>query len=196
MLAAPAKWRSSEPNEGTVMKTAFAIAVVLAMVLAQPAFAKENYHEKQVNAETKDKFIDVVQSTQREMGPGGKYEFVQPKERVQIEKSFEEMTKLFDQYGTVSAMTQDAKVQLFNDQETVNSILTKRDRDRVICTNKAPLGSHIPVTTCHTYAQEVEAREGTKKQLDEWKRAPCVATPSGNGGKPPPQCYMGAGAGG
>jgi hypothetical protein len=176
------------------MKTAFAIAIVLAMAEVQPACAKENYHEKQVNAETKDKFVEVTQNVRREMDPGGKYEFVQPKERVQIDRSFEEMTKLFDEYGSVPAMTQDAKVKLFNDQETVNSILTKRDRDRVICTNQAPIGSHIPVTTCHTYAQEVEAREGTKTQLDEWKRAPCVATPSGNGA-PPPQCYMGPGAG-
>ena len=67
------------------MKSAFAVAVVFAMALVQPVVAKENYHEKQVNAETKEKFVDVVQSTQREMGPGGKYEFVQPKERVQIE---------------------------------------------------------------------------------------------------------------
>jgi hypothetical protein len=177
---------------GTVMKSAFAIALVLAMALATPAGAKENYHEKQINAETKEKFVDVMQSTQREMSPGGKYEFVQPKERVQIDQSFGEMTKLFDEYGTVSAMTQDAKVKLFNDQEIVNSILTKRDRDRVICTNQAPIGSHIPITQCHTYAQEVEAREGTKKQLDEWKRAPCVATWNGKG-PPPPQCHTGGG---
>jgi hypothetical protein len=175
------------------MKTAHAIAAALALILLQPAIAKENYHEKQVNAETKDKFADVVQSVQREMAHGGKYEFVPPKERAQIDTSFADMTKLFDEYGSVSAMTQDAKVRLFNDQEVVNSILTKRDRDRVICTNQAPIGSHIPVTSCHTYAQEVEARDGTKRQLDEWKRAPCIGTPSKSGALPP-QCYMGPGS--
>jgi hypothetical protein len=60
---------------------------------------------------------------------------------------------------------------LFNAKETVNSIPTPRDR--VICRKEAPVGSQIPVTSCHSYAQEVEAREGTKKQLDEWGRAPC-----------------------
>jgi hypothetical protein len=63
----------------------------------------------------------------------------------------------------------------------------------VICTNVAPIGSHIPVTKCHTYAQEVEAREGTKKILSDWKQAPCVSAPS-KAGAPPPQCYMGSGA--
>lgn len=173
------------------MKSAFAIAIVLATLL-QPAVAKENYHEKKINAQTKETFADVMQTTQREMAPGGKYEFVQAKERVQIDRSLADMTKLFDEYGTVAAMTQDAKVQLYNDQEVVNSILTKRDRDRVICTNQAPIGSHIPVTQCHTYAQEVEARDGTKKQLEDWKRAPCVATWNGKG-PPPPQCHTGGG---
>jgi hypothetical protein len=173
------------------MRTAFAVPLVLAMMAMQPAYAKENYHEKQVNAETKDKFVEVTDGVRDEMGKGGKYEFVQPKERVTIDKSFAEMTKLFDEYGSVSAMTQDAKVKLFNDQETVNSILTKRDRDRVICKNEAPLGSHIPVTTCHTYAQEVEAREGMKTQLDTWKHAPCVAVPQKNASGPPPQCTNG-----
>ncbi|MET0229362.1 MAG: hypothetical protein ABW186_00355 [Rhodanobacteraceae bacterium] len=75
--------------------------------------------------------------------------------------------------GSVATMKEDQKIALFNAQETVNSILTLRDRDRVICRKEAPVGSHIPVTSCHSYAQEVEAREGTKKQLDEWGRAPC-----------------------
>jgi hypothetical protein len=173
------------------MKTILAIAFAFAAAL-QPAGAKENYHEKTINADTKEAFATVAESVRGEMGEGGKYEFVQKKERVQIDEKLGDMTALFDKYGTVSAMTQDAKVQLFNDQEVVNAILTKRDRDRVICTNVAPVGSHIPVTKCHTYAQEVEAREGTKNILDQWKHAPCASAPS-KSGTPPPQCYMGSG---
>ena len=175
------------------MKIAVAMAIALSVFTLQLAVAKENYHEKTINADTRESFATVVASVRSEMVDGGKYEFVQKKERVQIDEKFNDMTALFDQYGTVSAMTQDAKVRLFNDQEVVNSILTKRDRDRVICTNVAPIGSHIPVTKCHTYAQEVEAREGTKNILDEWKRAPCISAPS-KSGAPPPQCYMGSGA--
>lgn len=163
------------------MKTTLALAVTLTMAVLIPCLAKEHYHENQVNAETKDKFADLAQNVRREMDHGGKYEFVEPAERVRIEKSFEEMTALFDQYGSVSAMNQDTKVRLFNDQETVNAILTKRDRDRVICTNKAPIGSHIPVTSCHTYAQEVEAHRGTQKQMDDWKIMGCAGTSSGRG---------------
>jgi hypothetical protein len=176
------------------MKTA--ITTVLAFAAAWSiASAKEHYHEKAFNADTKEKFDDVAASVRKEMVHGGRYEFVKADERRKIDKSLDDMTQLFDQYGNVQAMNQDTKVRLFNDQELVNSILTKRDRDRVICTNQAPLGSHIPITTCHTYGQEIEAREGTQNQLEQWRDAePCIGAPSP--GNPHPACYMGSGAGG
>jgi hypothetical protein len=101
------------------MKTAIAFAIALSVFTLQFAVAKENYHEKTINADTKDAFATVVASVRDEMQDGGKYEFVQKKERAEIDAKFNDMTALFDQYGTVSAMTQDAKVRLFNDQEVV-----------------------------------------------------------------------------
>ena len=181
------------------MRTTLALAIALSMAMLAPCSARENYHEKQVNADTKEAFVDISQNVRRQMDPGGKYEFVPADERARIDKSFAAMTALFDQYGTVSAMNQDAKVQLFNNQEVVNSILTKRDRDRVICTNKAPIGSHIRQTTCHTYAQEVQAHQETQKQMSDWKVMGCAGTSSGRGNatQPPIACsFRSAGGGG
>jgi hypothetical protein len=185
-------------HEEPPMKTTLALAVALSMAVLAPCSAKENYHEKGVNAETKERFAEISQNVRREMDTGGKYEFVPLDERTKIDKSFDEMTGLFDQYGSVSAMNQDAKVKLFNDQEVVNSILTKRDRDRVICTNKAPLGSHIPQTSCHTYAQEVQAHQETQKQMTDWKVMGCAGTSSGRGvaTQPPLACSYRSGGGG
>ena len=147
--------------------------VLLAVVAASAAGAKENYHEKMINADTKEKFVEVATDVRNEMEGGGRYEYVKPDERRTIDQKFAEMEALFNESGSVQGMKQDTKIKLFNDQEVVNSILTHRDRDRVICKNEAPVGSHIPVTTCHTYGQEEEAREGTRNQLDEWKRDAC-----------------------
>jgi hypothetical protein len=163
------------------MRATVALAIVLSMAVLAPCSAKENYREKQVNAQTKEAFADVSQNVRRQMDQGGKYEFVPTDERAKIDKSFGEMTALFDQYGTVSAMSEDAKIALFNNQEIVNSILTKRDRDRVICTKKAPIGSHIQQTNCHTYEQEVLAQSQTQKQLDDWKVMGCAGSPGGRG---------------
>jgi hypothetical protein len=156
------------------MNSKFAgLFVLLAVIAVSPVGAKENYHEKTVNADTKEKFVEIATNVRQEMEGGGRYEYVKVDERKTIDQKLTEMETLFNENGTVQSMKQDTKVKLFNDQEIVNSILTRRDRDRVICKNEAPLGSHIPVTTCHTYGQEVEAQEGTHNQLDEWKRGAC-----------------------
>jgi hypothetical protein len=158
------------------MKTiaAQAFAAVLSTTIVGVVIAKENYHENSVKADTKEAFDQIAQTVRDGMEGGGKYEYVKPSEKATITKKFDEMDKLFDAGGgAVATMKEDQKIALFNAQETVNSILTLRDRDRVICKKEAPIGSHIPVTTCHTYGQEVEAREGSKKIMDEWSRDPC-----------------------
>ncbi|HET7924879.1 MAG TPA: hypothetical protein VFL30_08265 [Rhodanobacteraceae bacterium] len=153
---------------------ALAFCVALSAGFAGTAAAKEHYRENSVKADNKEAFDQLADNVRREMGPGGKYEFIKPDEKPKVDKALDDMTKLFEQHDTVEAMTQDQKVALFNAQETVNSILTLRNRDRVICQNKPPLGSHIPQTSCHTYEQEVQAREGAKKMMDDWGRPLCV----------------------
>ena len=149
------------------------LALLLTLV-ASATPARENYHEKALNADTRAKFAEVADNVRKEMRPGGRYEFVKPDERKTVDQKLTEIEVLFGQNDSVQSMRQDTKVALFNAQEVVNSILTRRDRDRVICKNEPPLGSHIPVTSCHTYGQEEEARRGTQQQLDEWTRLACV----------------------
>ena len=178
------------------MKTLIAAAIAASIAICGVAGAKENYKEKALNADSKDKFDALAESVRKEMESGGRYQYVKPDERVKIDTALTEMSALFATNPSVQAMGQDTKIKLFNDQETVNSILQQRDGDRVICKNEAPIGSHIPVTTCHTYAQEVEARDGAHKQMASWGQSNCSATASSSaGGKNPgQQCSMGRGA--
>ncbi|HKE48536.1 MAG TPA: hypothetical protein VKB52_10765 [Rhodanobacteraceae bacterium] len=159
------------------------VAFALTVCVSGLAFAKEHYREGSVKADTKEAFETLAAGVRKEMQPGGKYEYIKPDEAKTVDKKLDEMDKLFIEKGTVAAMREEEKIALFNAQETVNSILTLRDRDRVICKKEAPVGSHIPVTTCHTYAQEVEAREGTKKIMDDWGRPLCVGNSPACAGK-------------
>jgi hypothetical protein len=157
------------PVKLAVMLVASALALCAAI-----AAAKENYKEKAFNADTRARFEEVAANVRQEMETGGRYEYVSTSERKTIDRKLSEMESLFKDSDSVESMKQDTKIKLFNAQEVVNSILTRRDRDRVICKNEAPLGSHIPVTTCHTYGQEEDARRETRKQLDDWGRPLCV----------------------
>jgi hypothetical protein len=178
-----------EPRGKPPMRILIAAAAAASIALSCAAVAKENYKEKAFNADSKDKFEAVATDVRKEMESGGRYQYVKPDERTKIDAALGEMTSLFAANGSVASMNEDAKIKLFNDQEIVNSILQQRDGDRVICTKVAPVGSHIPVTTCHTYAQEVEARNGTKNQMATWGQSNCSATSStpNNRGQ---QCMM------
>ena len=170
-----------------VQTTARAMLVAAALfLLALPAAAKENYHEKTFNADTAEKFKATADDVRKEMEPGGRYEYVKPKERDTIERALAEMQGLFEATGGVDKMKQDDKVKLFNDQEIVNSILTRRDRDRVVCEDKPKLGSHVRTTNCHTVAQEEEARRGSHDTMDEWTRRGCAKAGCAGGGSPRP----------
>jgi hypothetical protein len=150
------------------------------------ASAKENYHEV-VKADSADSFSQVSSLVRKDMEPGGRYEFVKPDERSTIDKKFEAMASLFQEKGSVDKMTQSEKVALFNSQEAINAILTKRDSDRVICQNVLPIGSHIPKTSCHTYGQEEEGKRGTDHIMQAWQNGPCMRrsqSDSGCGGNP------------
>lgn len=154
----------------------------LALAFAAPLVAKESYHEKAFNAETAEKFQATAESVRREMDAGGRYQYVKPDERKTVDRALADMQALFAQSGSVEAMNQGDKVKLFNAQEVVNSILTRRDGDRVICKDEPKLGSHVRTTSCHTYAQEEEARRGSHDLMDEWTRRGCANT--GCGGAP------------
>jgi hypothetical protein len=170
-----------------------ATLVATAFALAANAAAKENYHESNFNADTPEKFQAVADDVRKEMEAGGRYEYVKPRERAQIEQSLAEMDALFKASGGVQNMKQDDKVRLFNDQEVVNSILTRRDKDRVICDNAPKLGSHVRSTGCHTYGQEEDARRGSKDQMDEWTRRGCAVAGCVGASSPRPKISSGGG---
>jgi hypothetical protein len=155
------------------MKNAFAIPVLWAMLAVGVAHADKS--KDIVKADTREAFAPVAAEVLKEMNPDGRYAYVKPDEREKVEASLADMSKLFEQHESVEAMDKAAKVQLFNDQETVNSILTLRDRDRLICERGAPTGSRIVTTTCHTYGELQAAQQASRKFMDERLNTPCNA---------------------
>lgn len=136
------------------------------------AFAYAYKTETIVKAENKADFAAVVAAVHQQMAPGKRYEFVDKDERAKVDANFADMMSLFGQYGTVAQMPQTAKVQLFNDQEAVNAILTRRDDKRLVCESVAPLGSHIPRTSCRTYREIQVERLGTQNYMERLQQVP------------------------
>jgi len=148
------------------LKSAAIIAVIglQACLVAQANSIKT---ETIVNASDKDTFAASVIKVKGEMVPGGRFEYIDSKEREQVNTQLADMQSIYDKFGSVQQMDQGSKVRLFNDQEAVNATLTRRDDTRLVCESSAPLGSHITRTVCHPYSEIQQANQNSQKILQD-----------------------------
>lgn len=146
------------------MKFHLALVALAAALITAPAMAKDKV-EPAINANTKASFEEVSARVRTEMVPDGRYAEVSSRDRDKVNTTFDRMDGLFQKYGDVAHMRDADKTQMFNDQELVNTILTKRDGERLICKNEMPVGSHIPVKTCRTAREMARERGNTQDYL-------------------------------
>ncbi len=162
------------------MKFHLALVALAAALITAPAMAKDKV-EPAINANTKASFEEVSARVRTEMGPAGRYAEVSSRDRDTVNTTFDRMDGLFQKYGDVAHMRDADKTQMFNDQELVNTILTKRDGERLICRNEMPIGSHIPVKTCHTAREIAQERSNTQDYLKQGAMRINAKAPTGNG---------------
>ena len=154
------------------MKTPFVLALIAALIAAGAARAAD---KDNVKADTKEAFDKVAADVRAQMSPDGRYAYIKPDERDKVDAGLAEMSKLFDANGSVDKMDKATRVKLFNEQETVNAILTLRNRDRLICERGAQPGTRIVSTSCHTYGDLEAARQASEKFMNERAVTPCNA---------------------
>jgi hypothetical protein len=114
-------------------------------------------------ADTPEKLQAVIDSVHAEMAVDKRYEFINPTERRDVDNDFSKMMSLMSKAGSVSAMREGDRVQLFNAQEHLNGILTHTDRNRVVCERHQKLGSNLPVNECSTVADIERNRAASQK---------------------------------
>jgi hypothetical protein len=144
----------------------YVLCLVVASCIVGMAHAESPVKTKaMVSAVDKDSFAALAANVKDEMVPGGRYEYIRPREKEDVVVRLNDMQTLLNKFGTVEKMDQGSKVQLFSDQEAVNATLTRRDDTRLVCTYDAPLGSHIPRTVCHPYKEVEQAKVESQNEL-------------------------------
>jgi len=134
-----------------------------------------------VKATNKDDFAAVAAAIRQQMGSGGRWQYASKSEKDEVDNRLIEMQGLFDKFGTVDQMDQTAKVRLFGDQQAVNDILTRRDGNRLVCSNEMPTGSHIPKRVCRTYAQMRQDEKDAQDMMDHMQHRGSVYAGGGGG---------------
>lgn len=112
-------------------------------------------------------FEAQVKALQRDLADGKTYSELGQKQRGDVSAALDRIRSALEAHGgAVDSMPQETKLQVFNDQELVNTVLTKgREDSRLFCTRQTPVGSHRPVTYCKTVAERRRDSEMSQDAL-------------------------------
>jgi hypothetical protein len=168
------------------MRTVLLLAAVLFSTLS---FAGERDDidpnkvvEKPAVADTPEAFARQLAWIEQEMQPEGRYEFIKPSDKARVHVLLDQMGSMLQRAGSVAAMDNATRIDLFNKQEEANSLLKHNDANRLVCESRAPIGSHIPVNTCYTFRQKEETARNTKIGLQQYDHSQLCDGPNPENG--------------
>lgn len=117
---------------------------------AQPAQApKKDY----VNAGTKEDLEATMAAVNKQMQPGGIFQYTNPSDRNVVKSHLDDMLNLLTQHGPFKEMNASAQDRMMQDQNTINELLARNDSNRLVCDTETPTGTHFPQKVCRTYGQ-------------------------------------------
>ena len=104
---------------------------------------------------------------------GKTYAEISASDRSKVRESLDRMAAMLEGGKTPETLPADQKVDLYNRQETVNTILAQAAADsRMVCTREVATGSHRKVTTCATAAERARRRQQDQDAMSKSQRAP------------------------
>lgn len=84
-----------------------------------------------------------------------------------VKGALDNMSVTLASVNDVSELSDDAKADLFNQQELVNTILTMAENDsRVVCRRRGRLGTNFKTTMCETVKDRRERQEADRLAID------------------------------
>ena len=97
-------------------------------------------------------------------------EISRPDQRT-VRETLDRMADVLAGVASVDELTDDAKTRLFNDQELVNTILTRAAADsRVVCDRTARTGTRFKTSNCATVAERRRRMEHDRDEMHRIQR--------------------------
>jgi hypothetical protein len=85
-----------------------------------------------------------------------------------VKDTLERMSAMLEEVNHVEELDEQAKVELHNEQELVNTILTMAENDsRTVCRRRGRLGTNFKTTICETVAERRERQEADRAAIDK-----------------------------
>jgi len=115
--------------------------------------------------------IKQVARIHQDLTDGTSYAEIGMEQKSQVQAALLRISSAFERYPDLGKMPAAEKVAVFNDQEAINTILTKAGEDsRVICRRETSIGSHMSSNNCMTVAERKRISDRHKRDLADAQR--------------------------
>lgn len=125
--------------------------------------------------DVKKPFAEQAKEIRRELSSGTKYSEISQEDSAKVLGALTRIEIAVAEQGGVETLTPDRKVAVYNEQELVNTILTRAgEESRLICQREKATGSHRSSTVCQTVAERRRSRDQGERDLTTAQRVPKI----------------------
>lgn len=113
-------------------------------------------------------FAEQRQALEREIATGERYRSIAQADRRQVLDALKRMQSHLEGKTSLSQLSANERMSVFNDQELINTLLTQAAADsRLVCTTETPVGTRLPKRTCKTVGERRLEREAARDTLQQ-----------------------------
>jgi hypothetical protein len=143
------------------MRLVLSATLVALCLVAAPVFAASAPLSTKADASS---FPSAKARIEKDLKDGKTYSELTARQKEDVVDALERIEAILEGAPSVESLSTDDKLQLVNDQEFVNTVLTKAaDDSRLICKQERKTGSHRMAPRCRTMAQIRKDREDAQE---------------------------------
>lgn len=111
-------------------------------------------------------FHEQRQRILTDLETGEKYSEISQQDQRDVRSALDRIALEIDSAGSIGALGSDRRLRVFNDQELINTILTRAGEDsRLVCKREKSVSTRLPSTQCLTVAQRRKLREEAQDHM-------------------------------
>lgn len=150
---------------------------MVAMLLGLSAAAQAASGKPLVQMDLQAPVAEQVRQVEKALD-NGEYAEISADDRAQVRQSLERITLRMGDRQTAQELPPAVQNEVFNDQERINTILTRAHVDsRLVCQHTRTTGSNMPKSRCLTVAERRRIEEKGKALLNDQRSYRTLSPP-------------------
>ncbi|HBS55210.1 MAG TPA: hypothetical protein DEA38_05730 [Stenotrophomonas sp.] len=150
---------------------------MIVMLLGLSAAAQAASEKPVVQMDRQAPVAEQVRQVEKALD-NGEYAEISADDRAQVRQSLERITLRMGDRQTAQELPPAVQNEVFNDQERINTILTRAHADsRLVCQHTRSTGSNMPKSRCLTVAERRRIEEKGKALLNDQRSYRTLSPP-------------------